>query len=69
MKESPIQKWLQRQFEFRCRDCGSKAGLRSRSRTFGERYILPTFLIQPVRCENCFRPEYCSIFTHVPTCH
>jgi len=50
---------------YRCRDCGSEEGFRSRRRTFLERYLLPLFLLRPVRCAECFRRDYRWIFTHV----
>ncbi len=50
---------------YRCRDCGSEVGFRSRRRTFIERFLLPLFLLQPVRCGECFRRDYRSIFTKV----
>jgi len=50
---------------YRCRDCGRELGFRSRRRTFGERFILPIFLLQPVRCGECFRRDYRLIFTQV----
>ena len=50
---------------FVCRDCGSEVGFRSRRRTLAERYILPLFLLQPVRCGECFRRDYRLIFTRV----
>ena len=50
---------------YRCRDCGSEVGFRSRRRTLTERYILPLFLMQPVRCAECFRRDYRLIFTNV----
>jgi hypothetical protein len=50
---------------YRCRDCGSDIGFRSRRRTFAERYILPLLLMQPVRCGECFRRDYRLIFTPV----
>jgi hypothetical protein len=34
---------------YRCRDCRGGEGIRSRRRTWTERYILPLFLMQPVR--------------------
>jgi hypothetical protein len=52
-------------FGFRCRDCGSSVGFRSRPRGFSERYFLPIFLMQPVRCAECFRRDYRFIFTSV----
>jgi hypothetical protein len=57
--------WYQRFFEFRCGDCGSNVGHRSRPRTFLERCLLPIFLLQPVRCAECFRRDYRLIFTPV----
>jgi hypothetical protein len=50
---------------YRCRDCGSDTGFRSRRRTFSERFLLPLFLMQPVRCGECFRRDYRLIFTPV----
>jgi hypothetical protein len=50
---------------YRCPDCGREIGFRSRPRTFMERYILPLFLIQPIRCAACFRRDYWSIITKV----
>ena len=55
----------QRFFEFHCSDCGSDTGFRSRRRTFSERYLLPFFLLQPVRCAECFRRDYRLIFMPV----
>lgn len=63
MKEPSMRKWLQVHFEFQCRDCRGRVGLRSRCRNFSERYILPIFLLQPVRCEKCFRRDYRIVFT------
>lgn len=48
-----------------CRDCGGEVGFRSRRRTFLERYLLPLFLLRPVRCAECFRRDYRWIFTTV----
>lgn len=50
---------------YRCGDCGGEIGVRSRPRTFTERYILPLLLTQPVRCVACFRRDYCLILTTV----
>jgi hypothetical protein len=50
---------------YRCRDCGSEIGFRSRRRTLTERYILPLLMLQPVRCGECFRRDYRLIFTPV----
>jgi len=50
---------------YRCRDCGSEIGFRSRRRTITERFLLPLFLLQPVRCGECFRRDYRWIFVKV----
>jgi hypothetical protein len=50
---------------YRCRDCGSDVGFRSRRRTFTERFVIPLFLLKPVRCGECFRRDYRMIFTPV----
>jgi hypothetical protein len=50
---------------YHCRDCGSGVGFRSRRRTLTERFVLPLFLLQPVRCGECFRRDYRLIFTPV----
>lgn len=64
-KNSPDQLWFQRYLEFHCDDCGSDTGFRSRRRTFSERFLLPIFLLQPVRCAECFRRDYRLIFMPV----
>jgi hypothetical protein len=51
--------------KYRCADCGSEEGFRSRRRTFTERIILPLFLMRPVRCGECFRRDYRWMFTPV----
>jgi hypothetical protein len=65
VKNSPDQVWFQKYLEFHCDDCGSDTGFRSRRRTFSERYLLPLFLLQPVRCTECFRRNYRLIFMEV----
>ena len=50
---------------YHCRDCGSEVGFRSRRRTLTERFLLPLFLLMPVRCGECFRLDYRLIFTQV----
>jgi hypothetical protein len=65
VKSSPDQAWFQRYLEFHCDDCGSDMGFRSRRRTFSERYLLPIFLLQPVRCAECFRRDYRLLFMPV----
>jgi hypothetical protein len=64
-KNSPNQFWFERYFEFHCDDCGSDTGFQSRRRTFSERYLLPIFLLKPVRCAECFRRDYRLIFMPV----
>jgi len=54
--------------DYRCRDCGRKVGFRSPPRNLMERYILPLFLMRPVRCAECFRRDYRSILTPVCGC-
>ena len=54
--------------DYRCRDCGRKVGFRSPPRNLVERYILPLFLMRPVRCTECFRRDYRSILTPVCGC-
>ena len=60
--DSPDQSLIPR---YSCRDCGSEVGFRSRRRTLTERFLLPLFLLQPVRCGECFRRDYRLIFTPV----
>jgi len=50
---------------YRCTDCGSDIGFRSRPRSFSERYLLPVLFLQPVRCGECFRRDYRLRFTPV----
>ncbi len=64
-RNSPDQLWFHRYFEFHCDDCGGETGFRSRRRTFSERFLLPIFLLQPVRCAECFRRDYRLIFMPV----
>jgi len=56
--DARFQPLLQQFTQFRCRDCASDVGFHSRRRTFSERYILPLFYVQPVRCAECFRRDY-----------
>jgi hypothetical protein len=64
-KYSPDQLLFRRFFEYQCNDCGGDKGFRSRRRTFSERFLLPIFLLQPVRCGECFRRDYRLIFVPV----
>ena len=50
---------------YRCRDCASEVGFRSRRRSLMERFLLPLLLLKPVRCGECFRRDYRWIFTEV----
>jgi hypothetical protein len=43
---------------FQCPDCGGEVAYRSRRRTLTERYVLPLFLLRPLRCGDCFRRIY-----------
>jgi hypothetical protein len=62
---SPEPLWFQKYLEFHCEDCGGSVGFRSRPRTFSERFLLPIFLLQPVRCAECFRRDYRLVFMPV----
>ena len=50
---------------FRCHECGGLQGFRSRPRSLAEKYVLPLLLLRPVRCGDCFRRSYRSIFVAV----
>ena len=65
IRSSLDQLWFQKLLEFYCEDCGSDVGFRSRRRTFSERYLLPIFMLQPVRCGECFRRDYRLVFMPV----
>lgn len=54
--------------DYRCRDCGRQVGFRSHPRNLMERYILPLFLMRPVRCAECFRRDYRLFLTPVGRC-
>ncbi len=54
---------------FHCQDCGSFDGSRSRPRNFSEKYLLPLVLLRPVRCADCFRRSYRSIFVQARERH
>jgi len=62
MRPSPESRFAR---PYRCHDCGSEVGFRSRRRTLMERYLLPLFLLKPVRCAECFRRDYRLMFTRV----
>jgi predicted RNA-binding Zn-ribbon protein involved in translation (DUF1610 family) len=64
-KTSADELWFQHYLEYQCVDCGNETAFRSRRRTFSERYLLPLFLLQPVRCSECFRRDYRLIFMPV----
>jgi hypothetical protein len=50
---------------YRCRDCASDVGFRSRRRSLIERFLLPLLLLKPVRCGECFRRDSWWIWTPV----
>jgi hypothetical protein len=50
--------------EFYCRGCGGQEAYRSRPRSFFEKYVLPLFLLQAVRCDRCYHRSY--IFITIP---
>jgi hypothetical protein len=49
---------------YECADCGGSDAYRSRRRTVLEKFVLPLFLLKPVRCVNCFRRSSVSLFVH-----
>jgi len=51
--------------QFQCPDCGSLSGFRSHPRTFTEKYILPVMFLRPVRCADCYRRDYHTVFMDV----
>jgi hypothetical protein len=51
--------------QYQCPDCGSDEGYRSRPRNLYEKYVLRLFLLQPVRCAECFRRSWVSMFAEV----
>ena len=65
VRNSPDHIWFQQFLEYHCHDCGSAMGFRSRRRSWFERYLLPIFLLQPVRCAECFRRDYRLVFMPV----
>jgi hypothetical protein len=52
--------------QYQCPDCGGFEGCRSRRRNLLEKYMLPLFMLQPVRCVNCYRRTRVSIFIDLP---
>jgi len=52
-------------FPFSCRHCGGHLCFPSHRRTFFECYLLPLFLVRPVRCDACCQRSYQLIFTQV----
>ena len=65
MSEFASQRWVRSFTQFRCRECGSADGFRSRRRGFFERVVLRFFLLGPVRCSHCFRRDYRWSFVSV----
>jgi hypothetical protein len=51
--------------QFQCPECGSREGHRSRPRNLAERHLLRLLLLLPVRCSDCYRRYYVSIFTRI----
>jgi len=65
IESSPALLWIQDYIQFHCADCGNDSAFRSRRRTFSERFLLPIFLLRPVRCAECFRRDYRLLFVPV----
>ena len=53
---TPFSWSLLRHFE--CPRCGWDQAYRSRRRGFLEKRILPAIMVQPVRCDRCYRRQY-----------
>ena len=51
---------------FHCRDCGRLEAHLSRKRGVFENAILPLLLLRPVRCADCYRRQYVTIFCELP---
>jgi hypothetical protein len=49
--------------KFHCPTCGSEIVYRSRPRSFTERFLMPFALLRPVRCGECYRRTYATVFT------
>lgn len=50
---------------FECSDCGGFNGYLSRPRNSVEKFLLPLLLHRPVRCGDCYRRSYQSLFVPV----
>jgi len=44
--------------EFNCPGCGHDEAYFSRSRGLFEKFLLPLFLLRPVRCARCYHRSY-----------
>ena len=44
--------------EYRCRSCGSSEGYASRPRNWVEKFVLPSFGLQPSRCGDCYQRSW-----------
>lgn len=50
--------WARFLSKFHCSKCNGEEAYHSRPRGFFEKYLLPFFLLKPVRCEHCYRRVY-----------
>lgn len=50
--------WIYFFSRFVCHGCGGAHGYASRPRTFREKFILPLFLMRPVRCGDCYQRSW-----------
>jgi hypothetical protein len=52
---------------FECHGCHSNNAHRSRKRGVFEHLFLPLLLLRPVRCDHCFRRQYVTVLSRVPS--
>jgi hypothetical protein len=51
--------------EFCCHNCGGREGYVSRPRNFVEKYALPSLMLRPVRCGDCYRRSWRPLGVHL----
>jgi hypothetical protein len=50
---------------FKCPACGHDEAYSSRPRGMFEKFMLPLFMLRPVRCERCYRRSYALRSVHL----